>query len=302
MRRSAVVWMAAVAATAIPACGGGDEPSAQAADDLFAAERAMEDVRAQVALGPRPAGSDASEREAKLIARELREAGVDDVRIQKPHLNVVGTIPGRGQGSVVVGAHHDTYDVPDFVGANDGASGVAVVLELARSLPKRVDGPDLRLVFFDAEEARPGRDFATDGTRGSRQYVRYAERNRRRQGSPPLDSVRAMVLFDLVGDCDLQIPRESNSDAELYEAFATASQSVDGAEDPFTGTVAGISDDHVPFIAEGIPSVDLIDFTFGSGDSPGPYWHTPQDTIDKVCAESLDAVGEAAVRALPELL
>jgi Zn-dependent M28 family amino/carboxypeptidase len=221
--------------------------------------------------------------------------------VQKPHLNVVGTIPGRERGSVVVGAHHDTVDIPDFVGANDGASGVAVVLELARSLPARAEGPDLRLALFDAEEARPGKSFSVDGTRGSRQYVRYAGRDRRRQGSPPLDSIEAMVLFDLVGDCDLQIPRESSSDAGLYAAFAEASTEADGDAAPFEGTANPVADDHYPFLRAGIPAVDLIDFTFGPGGRPGDYWHTTEDTLDKVCVESLDAVGEAAVRALPTL-
>lgn len=300
LSRVAVALAAAIVGFAIAGCGG-DGASARDAADLFDAERAMDDVRAQVEIGPRPAGSASNEREARLIARSLRDAGVDDVRIQRPHLNVVGTIPGRERGAVVLGAHHDTYDIPGFVGANDGASGVAVVLELARSLPARVDGPDLRLALFDAEEARPGRDFAEDGTRGSRQYVRYAKRERRRQGSPPLGSIEAMVLFDLVGDCDLRIPREANSDAGLYDAFAAASEEADGERAPFVGTTTPISDDHLPFLAEGIPAVDLIDFTFGSSETPGPFWHTTEDTIDKVCAESLDAVGESAARALPAL-
>jgi Zn-dependent M28 family amino/carboxypeptidase len=175
------------------------------------------------------------------------------------------------------------------------------VLELARSLPARVDGPDLRLALFDAEEARPGRDFAVDGTRGSRQYVRYSSRERRRRGSPPLGSIEAMVLFDLVGDCDLQLPREANSDAGLYAAFADAASEADGDAAPFEGTAPAVADDHVPFLDAGIPALDLIDFTFGPGERPGAYWHTNEDTVDKVCAESLDAVGEAAVRAVPEL-
>ena len=298
--RHLILGLAASAALALPACGD-DGADARTPADRFDAERAMEDVRAQVALGPRPAGSKANAKQARLLARRLRAAGVEDVRVQKPHLNVVGTIPGRKRGSIVVGAHHDTYDIPGFVGANDGASGVAVVLELARSLPERVGGPDLRLALFDAEEARPGRSFSVDGTRGSRQYVRYAKRDRRRKGSPPLRSVEAMVLFDLVGDCDLQIPRESNSDAGLYAAFADASAEADGDAAPFEGTAPGVEDDHVPFLEEGIPAVDLIDFTFGGDDTPGAHWHTTEDTIDKVCVESLDAVGEAAVRAVPEL-
>ena len=291
--------LAGLAALAALLAGCGDDgASAQAPGDRFDAERAMEDVRAQVDLGPRPAGSAASEENARLLATRLRDAGVHGVRIQRPHLNVVGTIPGRERGSTVVGAHHDTLEMSGFVGANDGASGVAVVTELARSLPERVDGPDIRLALFDAEEARPGKDFAGDGTRGSRQYVRFAERKRRRQGSPPIGSVRGMVLFDMVGDCDLQIPRESSSDRGLYGAFADASEDADGESAPFTGTAAPIDDDHIPFLEAGVPAVDLIDFTFGGSSTPGTYWHTPEDTIDKVCAESLDQVGEAAVRAL----
>lgn len=290
-------------ALAVAACGdgGADARGPVGAADLFDAERAMEDARAQVELGPRPAGSEANAEQARWLAERLREAGVDDVRIQRPHRNVVGAIPGRERGAVVVGAHHDTYDIPGFVGANDGASAVALVLELARSLPGRLDGPSLRIALFDAEEARPGRSFAEDGTRGSRQYVRLAERERRRRGSPPIDSIRAMALFDMVGDCELQIPREANSEPALYATFEEAATAVDGDAAPFGGTTGAISDDHMPFIAAGIPAVDLIDFTYGSDSSPGPIWHTSEDTLDKICTGSLDAVGEVAMRAIPEL-
>lgn len=298
--RHAIAGLAACAALAAAGCGD-DGADARTPADRFDAQGAMADVRAQVGLGPRPAGSEANAKQSRLIARRLRAAGVEDVRVQRPHLNVVGTVPGRARGSVVVGAHHDTYDIPGFLGANDGASGVAVVLELARSLPARVEGPDLRFALFDAEEARPGRDFAVDGTRGSRQYVRYSSRERRRRGSPPLGSIEAMVLFDLVGDCDLQLPREANSDAGLYAAFADAASEADGDAAPFEGTTPAVADDHVPFLDAGIPALDLIDFTFGPGERPGAYWHTNEDTLDKVCAESLDAVGEAAVRAVPDL-
>jgi glutaminyl-peptide cyclotransferase len=111
-----------------------------------------------------------------------------------------------------------------------------------------------------------------------------------------------MVLFDLVGDCELQIPREGNSDRGLYDLFADAAADLsDGDPAPFTGTSTPVADDHVPFLAEGIPAVDLIDFAYGPGPSPGAYWHTPEDTLDKVCPESLDAVGEAALVAIPEI-
>lgn len=278
-------------------CGSDGEAPAesQAAGSEFDAERAFADLREQVALGPRPAGSAANLRSARTLAARLEQAGVERVGIQTPHRNVVGTIPGDGDGVVVVGAHHDTKDLgPDFVGANDGASGVAVVLELARTLPQPLPGPSVAVALFDAEEARDDRRFEVDGLRGSRQYVRYAERGGL-QGSPPLDRIRAMVLFDMVGDCDLRIPREANSDPDLYELFSAAA----GA--PISGEAAPIADDHVPFLEAGIPAVDLIDFTYGPGPSPGAYWHTDRDTLEKVCPESLAVVGGAALKAIPAI-
>ena len=301
MRIAVACVLAAAAGVAALACGS-DDSSANGAEapaaGRFNAERAFRDLEAQVDFGPRPAGSAANRRQTKYLAKRLRAAGVKDVRIQGPHRNVVGVIPGSERGAVVLGAHHDTKNgIPGFVGANDGASGVAVVLELARSLPSRLDGPSIRIALFDAEEARGSRPFTDDGTRGSAQYIRYA-RGAGRRGSPPLRSIRSMFLFDLVGDCDLQIPLEANSDPGLYALIASASQAADGDAAPFEGNTTPIDDDHVPFLEAGIPAVDLIDFSYGPGGSPGAYWHTADDTIDKVCAESLDAVGEAAVRAL----
>jgi len=296
-------------AVAVLAGCGDDEPTAPAdagappAAGRFDAERAFEDLVAQVEIGPRPAGSEAGRRTAELIADRLRDAGIADVSIQEPHLNVVGTIPGSEAGAIVVGAHHDTKDDAgeDFQGANDGASGVAVVLELARALGPEVDGPSIHLALFDAEEARGERPFTEDGTRGSRQYVDYAGRGV--QGAPPLDEIRAMVLFDLVGDCDLEIPLEQNSDPELYALFADAARELgdSGSAAPFEGETGGILDDHIPFREAGIPAVDLIDFEYGPGGSPGAWWHTPEDNLEKVCPESLDAVGEPAVAAIERL-
>jgi Zn-dependent M28 family amino/carboxypeptidase len=299
--RALACSLAAVAVLA--GCGSDDHASTDASGGAFDAERAYADLEAQVAIGQRPAGSPESRETAKLIADRLRDAGVESVRIQRPHLNVIGTIPGaESSDAIVLGAHHDTKDDvgPGFEGANDGASGVAVVLELARALAPEVQGPTLHLALFDAEEARGDRDFLSDGLRGSRQYVEYAERGGE-QGSPPLDDIGAMVLFDMVGDCSLQIPYEPNSARDLYDQFANAARNVSGDESsaPFEGKGGPIADDHTPFLEAGVPAVDLIDFEFGPGESPGSYWHTPEDTLDKVCPESLDAVGEAAVAALP---
>ncbi len=294
MRRSALI---ALLLLAVAGCG----TSEQAPQGRFDEARALEDLEAQVATGPRPSGSPAAREAAELIAAGFRDAGLAGVTTQGPYENVLGTIGGSGRGVVVVGAHYDTKDaIPGFVGANDGASGVGVLLELARTLPRPLPGPAVQLVAFDAEEARGDRPFEVDGTRGSRQYVGYARRGGL-QDSPPLESIRAMVLFDLVGDCDLAIPREQDSDPALYELFAAAAAQRSGSPAPFEGTRGPVGDDHLPFVEAGIPAVDLIDFSYGPGSSPGEYWHTPEDTLDKVCAASLDAVGEAALVAIPQI-
>jgi len=283
-------------------CGGGaGSESTPSKQGQFDAQRAFRDLRAQVRIGPRSAGSAGSRQEVRWIARRLRQAGVPEVRVQHPHRNVVGQIPGEVPGTVVVGAHHDTKDeIPGFVGANDGASGVAVLLELARGLPERLHGPSIDLVFFDAEEARGDRPFETDGARGSSQFIRYARRGGL-QGSPALGEIRAMVLFDLVGDCDLVIPREQNSDAGLYQLFADAAQEQSGGPSPFVGTSPPVLDDHIPFAHAGIRAVNLIDFAYGPGPTPGAFWHTRQDNLGQVCAPSLDAVGQPALAALPRI-
>ena len=298
-RAASVGALAALASIALLAgCGGGGTPFSSARD-RFDAHRAFRDLRAQVRIGPRPAGSKANEEEVRFIVRRLREAGIRGAFVQRPYRNVVALIPGRAPGTVVVGAHHDTKDIPGFVGANDGASGVAVLLELARDLPRPLNGPSVDLVFFDAEEARDDRPFDVDGARGSRQFIRYARRGGR-QASPHLSEIRAMVLFDLVADCDLGIPREANSDERLYDLFARAASDRSSSDSaaPFVGSAPGVLDDHTPFLGAGIPVVDLIDFDFGPGPTPGAWWHTRQDNLRHVCARSLDAVGAPALAAV----
>lgn len=292
-----MVFVPLLILAALLVAGCGPEADSPRTADRFDEERAFEHLEAQVEIGPRPSGTPENRTLVRYLARELEVAGAADVSVQRPWANVVGTIPGAQEGTIVIGAHHDTKDVPGLVGANDGASGVAVVLELARVLASGAPlaGPSVSIALFDAEEARGDRAFAEDGLRGSRQYVAYAESER--QNSSRLEAIESMVLFDMVGDCDLQIPRESNSNAEIYALFAEAAADLDESDSPapFEGETSAIADDHVPFLEAGIPAVDLIDFTYGSGETPGPFWHTTEDTLDKVCAESLDAVGEPAV-------
>jgi hypothetical protein len=308
MRRFELVL--ALVAGALAGCQGSDQtpgpqttrpagtpPVASKPAAGFDAQRAWRDLRTQVRIGPRPAGSAASSQEVSLIVKRLREAGVRRPHVQRPYRNVIASIPGDPGATVVVAAHHDTKDIPGFVGANDGASGVAVLLELARGLPRRLDGPSIDLVFFDAEEPRDDRPFDLDGARGSRQFVRDARRGGA-DGSPPLDEIRAMVLFDLVGDCELAIPREESSDPGLYAQFADAAQKLTGTDAPFVGSGPPVLDDHSAFLSAGVPSVDLIDFDFGPGPTPGSYWHTLDDNLRHVCRRSLAAVGNPALEAL----
>jgi hypothetical protein len=296
----------ALALLLVVGCGGsgrGDrEVQAKVPLGRFEARRAFGDLRAQVALGPRPAGSPGARREVALIERRLRRAGVSRIVVQAPFRNVVARIPGTQSGVVVAGAHYDTKDIRGFVGANDGASGVALLLELARDLPSHLRGPSLELVFFDAEESPRGQSFERGGDRGSGQYVRYAQ-NGGAQGSPPLGRLRAMVLFDMVADCDLRVPREANSAPALYERFAEAARRAraTGSSAPFTGQSPGVLDDHAPFVQAGVPAVDLIDFDYGPGPPPGAWWHTRQDNLSHVCARSLGAVGRPALTALPAI-
>jgi peptidase M28-like protein len=296
MRRAAA---SLVALLALSGCGGDGAASTTPAPP-FNAARAFRDLRAEVRLGPRPAGSAANRRDARHIAARLRAAGVQDVQIQRPWRNVVGHLPGTEAGTVVLGAHRDTKNIQYFVGANDGASGVSVLEELARDLPRPLPGPSVDLAFFDAEESRgPGngaRAFERSGDRGSRQYVRYA-RDGGRQGSPPAESIRAMVLYDMVGDCSLRIPLERSSSRRLYLLFRDASRS----KRLFKGRTGTILDDHTPFEGAGIPAVDLIDFDYGPGPPPGAWWHTPQDNLSHVCAQSLGAVGSASLSAIPKI-
>ncbi len=190
---------------------------------------------------------------------------------------MVGTLPGPGP-EIVIGAHYDTEaSPPGFVGANDGAAGTAAVVELARTLKRTLpeDHRRIRFVLFDGEEEPAGcTDFISCGIRGSRAYAR---RHAKQTGE--------MILLDYVANQGLRIPREGNSNAALWADLRAAAAKV-GAGTTFPGGIQGpIIDDHVPFLQRGVPSIDLIDFSY-------PYKDTVEDTPDKLSAASLDAVGE----------
>jgi glutaminyl-peptide cyclotransferase len=251
--------------------------------DRFDEHAAFRLLREQVELGPRPAGSEAS----RLLGERLRGLlpGGRFQDVPGGLRNVIGTVRGRQPGYVVVGAHYDTKEVPGFVGANDGASGTAVVTELARTL--RRPRHTLRFVLFDGEES-PGSDdlkaaeFEARGLRGSK------------VAAAAFREARAMVLLDFVGDRRLSIPREAYSRPGLWRRLRAAAERV-GVESVFPDeTQGGVFDDHVPFLRAGVPAIDLIDFDF-------PCWHRRCDDLSAVSRRSLNAVGETVYELLASL-
>jgi hypothetical protein len=276
-----------MAALACAGCGAHDPSAASSAQlrvDRFDGRRAFAELRRQVEMGPRPAGSAASRRLAARLRRELPHGRYEEIGPTHPGLrNVVGSLPGTGP-PVVVAAHYDTKALPGFVGANDGAGGTAAVVELARALrhAKRPAGaPALRFVLLDGEEATNDKaDFYLSGLRGSKAYAR---RHRGR--------VRAFVLLDFVANKALRIPREAGSDPHLWARLRRAAQRV-GAGAAFPAATSGeVIDDHTPFTRQGVPGIDLIDFDF-------PCWHKPCDDLGAVSAHSLDLSGEAVLELL----
>jgi glutaminyl-peptide cyclotransferase len=254
--------------------------SAAPAVDRFDGAAAFRLLRRQVEIGPRPAGSPESRRLARLLRRIVPRGRFQEV--PGGLRNVIGTVRGREPGYIVVGAHYDTKDIPRFVGANDGASGTAVVAQLARTI--RRPRHTIRFIFFDGEEAPRGydADFERYGLRGSKVAARA------------FSDARAMVLLDFVGDKSLAIRREQYSNPGLWSRLRAAAERV-GAESVFPSTRQGpVLDDHIPFINRGVPSIDLIDFDF-------PCWHRRCDNMSAVSERSVDAVGEAVFELLREL-
>jgi hypothetical protein len=270
--------VAALAAAALALAS----PAPRPAVDRFDERAAWSWLVRQVHLGPRPAGSATSRRLAALLKAALPRGTFQPV--PGGLRNVVGFVHGRDPSRyVVVGAHYDTKDIPGFVGANDGAGGTAVVLQLARTIKPRQLRPSVVFVFFDGEEATDDRrPFLETGLRGSKvAAARYGK-------------AEAMVLLDFVADRDLSIPREEFSNVPLWGRLRAAARRVGvGAVFPPT-TFDGIYDDHYPFLQRGVPSIDLIDFTF-------PCWHKRCDDLSAVSIRSVDAVGEAVYEMLRSL-
>jgi hypothetical protein len=274
--------LAAVVASALSSPSA--RPSPDARVNRFDERAAWAFLRREVELGPRPAGSAASGQLAQILRASIPRGRYQAV--PGGLRNVIGTVRGRNpRRTVVVGAHYDTKDLPGFVGANDGASGTAVVRQLARTIKPRQVRPTLVFVFFDGEESPPDTppgEFERYGLRGSKVAARTFRQ------------AEAAIVLDFVGDRDLAIPREGRSSRLLWGKLRAAARATGHAAVFPPRDQGHVLDDHVPFIRAGVPSVDLIDFDF-------PCFHRPCDDLSAVSPRSLDAVGETMVALLRRL-
>lgn len=250
----------------------------------FDGARALAHAEAQCAIGPRPTGSEALLETRAYIEEVLRAEGWEVVRqdgefMGVPIHNVVGV---KGEGSPrMVGAHYDTRpaaeldpEQPDapIIGGNDGASGVAALLELARTV-EVPEGRQVQLAFFDAED------------RGNLDEWPFSVGAAQMAADLPVARPEAVVVLDMIGDAQQEIYREKNSDPALNDdLFAIAAALGFAGQGFYNSDRWSIIDDHLPFINAGIPAADLIDFDY-------PYWHTTEDTCDKLAADSLYRVG-----------
>ena len=279
--------IALVATDSLPFTGGGDSEAAavpRPTVDRFDGDAAYAAVKRQVALGPRPAGSATSRKLAQRIRRAL--PGGRFQAVPGGLRNVVGKVRGRDpKRIVVVGAHYDTKDLPGFVGANDGASGTAILTQLARRMQRRRPRSTVVFIAFDGEESpagTPPEQFEQRGLRGSR------------AAAPRYRDARAMILLDFVGEKGLRLRREELSDSALWAKLRAAARRAGVGRVFPPGAQGPILDDHVPFLRAGVPAVDLIDFDF-------PCFHQTCDNMSQISPRSLDAVGEAMLELLPTL-
>ena len=257
--------------------------------------RAMQYAKEVVAFGPRPLGSANHKKVEDYIASHLKGDAVDEDTFTAdtpegkfPVRNIIAKFPGARDGIIVVASHYDTnYPLRNtsYIGANDGASSSALLLELANQMRgKKREGYSVWLVWDDAEEAmKPESElpFAKDSLYGIRHLAE------KWQDDGMLKKIKAFLLADMIGDADLNIDRDKNSTQWLEEIVYQAASRL-GYQSHFFARDNQVTDDHIPFMRRGVPCADLIDFDYGYNNV---FWHTPQDTLDKLSPKSLEIVG-----------
>ena len=300
LRTTKRTFLTACVLTLVAAVGS----TTAANDSPFNADRSFADLTRIVGFGPRPAGSEAIAATRNYIVSELQKAGLkpqlDEFQATTPRgvrkmVNVRASRPGTRPGVIALVGHYDTkvFDNMRFVGANDGGSSAAWLLEMVRATKDLKLQSTLEFVFYDGEEAAlEWTD--TDSVYGSRHDVQ------RRAADGSLRQLKALILVDMIGDKNLNIRKETDSTDWLKTIIWNTASEL-GFTREFPSDSMPVEDDHVPYLKSGIPAVDLIDFDYGPGGSPGQYWHTAADTLDKTSGKSLKVVGDVVYFSLPEI-
>ena len=264
-------------------------------------ERVMQYVKEIVAYGPRPIGSANHKKVEDYILAHLKGDDVeqdsfpaDTPEGKLPVRNIIAKFSGTKNGIIVIASHYDTnYPLrkTSYVGANDGGSSSALLLEFANQLRgKKRDGYSVWLVWDDAEEA-----IKPDGSGGLPAEMPFSDDSlygishlvEKWQADGSIKKIKAFLLADMIGDADLNIERDSNSTPWLEDVVFEAATRF-GYQSHFFARTMGVDDDHIPFLKRGVPSADFIDFNYGYNDV---FWHTTQDTVDKLSPRSLEIVG-----------
>jgi glutaminyl-peptide cyclotransferase len=272
-----------------------------AAASDFSGVSALKFTAAAVGFGPRPPGSAAIQKFQQYILSSLKpcqcEVTENSFTARTPNgsigmKNIIARFRGGSGRAIAITGHYDTKLFPNFrfVGANDGGASAGFLLEMARVLAGKPRKDDVYLVWFDGEEAIAEWS-DTDGLYGSR---RLAEKW---AADGTAKRLKALINVDMIGDKDLRIPKEQNSSAALGRVVWQAAADLHYASH-FPNQSLAIEDDHMPFVRIGVPALDLIDFNYGPNHS---WWHTSQDTMDKISAESLLIVGDVLVETIRRL-
>ncbi len=269
--------------------------SCSAAD--FSGAAAFDFAKTAVGFGPRPAGSEANHKLQAYILQHVKVAGAqlseDNFTAKTPRglvamKNIIVKFPGRSGRAIAITGHYDTKPFPgrNFVGANDGGSSTGVLLELVQALAGQPRVDDVYIVFFDGEEAF-GNWSDTDSVYGSRHLAEVWSKD------GTWVRFKALINVDMIGDKNLDILEDTNSDVTLRKLVWSAAASL-GYQKYFTNKSEPMDDDHMPFVRLGVPSLDVIDFDY-------PEWHQDSDTLDKISAMSLDVVGRVMLESIRRL-
>jgi hypothetical protein len=293
--KEAAESQSATAATSQPSIQPISFPADNAPLPKIDGDRAMQYTKDIVKFGPRPLGSANHKKVEDYLDSHLKGDQVEDDTFTAktpvgdfPVHNIVAKYPGTKDGIIIIASHYDTnYPLRNtaYVGANDGASTSGLLMELANQLRSKTrDGYSVWLVWDDAEEAMvpdTEMDFMADSLYG---ITHLAEKW---QADGTVKKVKAFILADMIGDSDLDIDRDLNSTPWLESVVGEAATRL-GYQSHFFARTNKVSDDHLPFMSRGVPSADLIDFTYGYNNV---FWHTPQDTVDKLSVKSLEISG-----------